>query len=228
MPVDDSYEEKNDHTILLVDDHPIFRSGLSELINQIPNISVCGETDNSNDALVAVEKLNPDLVIVDINLKDSNGIELTKALTSRYKELPVLILSINDESVYAERVLNLGASGYIMKHEANKSVEKAILKVLSGKKYISEKETENLADKLAKGFLYSDKSPEDKLTVREIEVLKLIGEGFSVKEISDKLNLSINTINTYRKRIMKKLNLKDGPDLARYSVKRLTDDSIIK
>jgi len=204
--------------ILLVEDHPIFRLGLGELINQESDLKVCGGAESVNQALKAITDLAPDLVVADITLQDSDGIDLVKEVTRRYKDLPVLILSMHDEFLYAERALHAGARGYIMKQEAMESVVTAIRHVLGGKVYLNDAMKEHILANIADRTHSQDKSPIDRLTDRELEVFGLIGKGLSTREIAGKLSLSIKTIGTYRERIKEKLSLKHANELVRHAV----------
>jgi len=209
---------QNKKKILIVEDHPIFRWGLSELINQEPDLVVCGEATNASGAWKAIEQLNPDLIIADITLEDSDGIDLTKEVARRNRELPVLILSMHDQFLYAERALHAGARGYIMKQEAMENVVTAIRQVLAGKVYLDEHVKDQILFNLAERPAGNSRSPLDRLTDRELEVFRMIGKGFSTREIASKLHLSIKTIGTYRERIKEKLNLKHANELVRHAV----------
>ncbi|MBC2712519.1 MAG: response regulator transcription factor [Desulfosarcina sp.] len=208
----------NKKKILIVEDHPIFRWGLSELINQESDMAVCGEATNVSDAWKAIERLNPDLIIADITLENSDGIDLTKEVNRRNKKIPVLILSMHDQFLYAERALHAGARGYIMKQEAMESVVTAIRQVLSGKIYLNEKVKDRILFNLADSPAGSSRSPMDRLTNRELEVFRMIGRGLTTREIASNLHLSIKTIGTYRERIKEKLNLKHANELVRHAV----------
>lgn len=209
---------KGKKRILIVEDHPIFRLGMSELINEEDDLVVCGDADDVGNAWNAIRELKPDLVIVDITLKSSDGIELVKEINRHCRGLPVLVLSMHDESLYAERALLAGARGYIMKQEAMEFVVKAIHHVLDGKVYASERVKENILQKIIDQPYTNNKSPVYKLTNRELEVFQLIGQGLTTKEIAGRLNLSVKTIGTYRERIKEKLNLKHAAELVRYAV----------
>jgi DNA-binding NarL/FixJ family response regulator len=204
--------------ILIVDDHPIFCLGMSELINEERDLIVCGSADTVGKAWAAIRGLNPDLVIVDISLKNSNGIDLVKEIHNERSDLPVLVLSMHDESLYAERALLSGARGYIMKQEATKSVVRAIRTVLSGKIYASEEIKEKMLMRKIAPRDINDPSPLDKLTTRELEVFRLLGAGLSTKEISDRLNIAMKTVGTYRERIKEKLELKHATELVKFAV----------
>ena len=204
--------------ILIVDDHPIFCLGMSELINKADDLTVCGSEDTPKKACQAILRLSPDLVIVDISLKESSGIDLIQEINHRFQGLPALVLSMYDESLYAERALLAGARGYLMKQEAIPVVVDAIRQVLQGKIYASEKVKEKMFQRLVSPKAPADTSPLDSLTGRELEVFRLIGEGLSSREIAERMNLSIKTIGTYRERIKEKLNLKHYTELVKAAV----------
>ncbi len=204
--------------ILIVEDHPIFSLGLSELINQEDDLEVCGMAESVHQAWIEIDNLQPDLIIADITLKDGDGIELAKEVNRRFKGLPVLMLSMHDEFLYAERALHIGARGYIMKQEAMESVVTAIRQVLDGKIYLNEKVKDHILSNLADKPGIKDKPPIKRLTDRELEVFRMIGRGFSTREIAGKLHLSIKTIGTHKERIKEKLNVKHASELVRYAV----------
>ncbi len=205
--------------IMIVEDHPIFRLGLRELINQEDDLLVCGDAEDSCKAWDEIQRLKPDMVIVDISLNGRDGIDLVKEINNHYNDLPVLVLSMHDESLYAERALHAGAKGYIMKQEASESVVKAIRCVLSGKKYVSENLMRNILNRFIDQSQAYDKSPVNRLTDRELEVFRLIGNGFTTNEIAKKLNLSVKTIGTYRERIKEKLKLRHAAELVKHAVR---------
>lgn len=204
-------------TILIVDDHPVFRLGLGELIEQSGDLTVCGGADDANQAWQSINELNPDLVIVDITLKTSDGIDLVKQINSHFKQLPVLVVSMHDESLYAERALLAGARGYIMKQEATDSIVHAIRHVLKGKIYASDDVKETIFSRHVDPGRSEAVSAVDSLTNRELEVFRLFGKGLSTKEIAETLHLSIKTIGTYRERIKEKLSLKHISELISYA-----------
>lgn len=204
--------------ILLVEDHPIFRLGLAELINQEDNLVAFGRSKDVDPAIKEIETQKPDLVIADITLKSSDGIDLVKYITKHHKDIPVLVLSMHDEYLYAQRALHAGARGYIMKQEAMESVVTAIEQVLSGKIYLNEKVKEHILSNMSGTQEVRRKSPIDRLTNRELQVFKLIGRGFSSRDIAERLFLSIKTIGTYRERIKNKLHLKHANELVRCAV----------
>ena len=206
------------HRILIVDDHPIFRRGLAQLINQENDLCVCGEADNYHGALKAVDELKPAMVIVDITLKDMSGIDLIKEIRKINKAVTMLVISMHDESLYAERAFRAGAKGYVMKQEASESIVQAIRQVRSGGIYASQKMTELILSRFVEGPKDMAESPLQALTDREIEVFQLIGEGLGISEIGLRLHLSVKTIGTYRERIKEKLNLKNSTELLRYAL----------
>jgi DNA-binding NarL/FixJ family response regulator len=204
--------------ILIVDDHPIFRRGLSQLINEEHDMDVCGEAEDVDEAKKAIGKLQPDMVIVDISLKDRSGMELLRYMTEKYPQLPSLVLSMHDETLYAERVLRAGARGYIMKQEMTGNVIQAIRQVLKGKIYASDSIVESMLGKLTDNRVRDiSENAVDKLSNRELEVFQMIGKGFGRKEIAEMLNLSVKTIGTYRENIKKKLTLKNSSELMKHA-----------
>ncbi|MHC4104060.1 MAG: response regulator transcription factor [Planctomycetota bacterium] len=209
---------ENKSNILIVDDHPIVRQGLAEMINHEDDLVVCGQAEDAHQAMKAVKELNPDMAIVDISLKETSGMELIKDLKSQYPNLPALALSMHDESLYAERALRAGARGYIMKAEATEKVITAIRKILSGEIYISDKMASKMMRKLVGGNAEMNTSPVERLSDRELEVFQLIGKGFGTRQISERLFLSIKTIETYRAHLKEKLNLDDAAELLQYAI----------
>lgn len=206
------------YRILIVDDHPIFCLGMTELINKEDDLEVCGSVELMKKAGDAISNLKPDLVIIDISLKDGNGIELVQDIKKEHEGLPMLVLSMYDESLYAERALLAGASGYIMKQEAISLVVEAVRKVLGGDIYASLSVKEKVFKRLTNPSTADSNSPLDILTNRELEVLRLIGDGYSTKEIAERLHLSIKTIGTYRENLKEKLNLKHFTELVKFAV----------
>jgi DNA-binding NarL/FixJ family response regulator len=203
----------------LVEDHPVFRLGLKELVNQEDDLQVCGEADDVEGALEQIASTQPDLVLVDLSLKGESGIDLIKKLRALHEELPLLVVSMYDEALYAERALNAGARGYIMKQETSASIVEAARKVLEGKIFLSEHIMSDMLGKIVGGTAARPVTSMESLTDREREVFELIGNGFATREIADKLNLSTKTIGTYRERIKEKLDLKTAAELNRYAVK---------
>jgi DNA-binding NarL/FixJ family response regulator len=210
--------EANKTKIIIVEDHEVFRLGIKELINHEPDLIVCGEADDVNAARDLILKLNPDMAIVDITLKKSNGIDLIKEMNISRKNMKILVLSMHDELLYAERSLQAGAQGYIMKQETSRSIVKAIRHILNGNIYVSDNIMDNLLKRVRSGQDPLEKSPVNNLSDREFAVLRLIGEGKSTGEIAEQMNLSVRTISTYRERIKEKLQLKNAAELMRFAI----------
>jgi DNA-binding NarL/FixJ family response regulator len=204
--------------IFVVEDHPIFRLGISELINQEEDLAVCGGAESVHQAMHEINRLYPDLLIVDISLKNSDGIDLVKEIHTQQRDMPMLILSMHDEFLYAERALRAGARGYIMKEEAMESVVFAIRQVLAGNLYFNDRVKEHILFQLSGDSGSADTDPIKRLTNRELEVFRLIGQGYSTRDIAGRLNLSIKTIGTYRERIKEKLGLRNATELVRLAV----------
>lgn len=204
--------------ILVVDDHQLFREGLAQMINRETDLEVPFEAGDEESALQLLQKVKVDMVIVDISLPGGNGIELVKEIRSRDGDMPILVLSMHDESLYAERALRAGASGYIMKQEANKKVREAIRRVLSGEIYLSEKMSGQLVAKLVGGRVDANSNPIENLSPRELEVFELIGQGHGTRQIAEALKLTIPTINSFRARIKDKLNLKNASELVLHAI----------
>ena len=204
--------------ILIVDDHPILREGLSQSVNREPDLTVCGEAENAQQALDAVGKLKPDLALMDITMPGKDGLELIKDLQARHPEVPVLVLSMHDELLYAERVLRAGARGYIMKHERPEKLLQAIRQVLIGKVYVSEKMSARILDGFTGRRQVGGSLTLGKLTDREFEILHLLGRGKSSHEIAKELHLSAKTVDTHRTHLKEKIGLKSALELTRYAV----------
>lgn len=209
---------KDKTKVLIVDDHPIIRQGLSEFINHEPDLIVCGHAEDAPEALVKIKESEPDMVIVDISLKETSGMELTKDIKAQYPNLPVLALSMHDEALYAERMLRAGARGYIMKDEATEKVVTAIRKILSGEIYVSDRMAAKMVRKLVGGGPDVGTSAIERLSDRELEVFHLIGQGHGTRQIAERLHLSVKTIETYREHIKEKLNLADASELLQYAI----------
>jgi len=207
------------HKVLIVDDHPIVRQGLAQLINQEKTLTVCGEASDMVTALQFVKEYQPEVAVIDIALGQDSGLRLIEELCQLYPDLLMLALSMHDETLYAERCLKAGAKGYIMKKEPPENVILALKKVLSGGIYVSADVSLKLLQKFVtkKGGLHS--SPVEHLSNRELEVFQLIGQGVKTRKIAEQLNLSVKTIETYIEHIKKKMNLKDSRSLFLYAVK---------
>jgi DNA-binding NarL/FixJ family response regulator len=204
--------------VFIVDDHPMMREGLAQLISQEQDLTVCGEAEDVAEALQKIGELKPDLALVDITLRSTNGLELIKDLRIRTPGTAVLVISMHDESLYAERVLRAGGRGYIMKQEGGKKLMTAIRHVLTGKTYVSEKISAKILD-LFSGRPTEGASPVERLTDREFEVFQLIAQGLSTKEIADKLHVSAKTVEVHRVNIKQKLNVATAPELIRFAVR---------
>lgn len=204
--------------VLLVDDHPLTRHGMKALISQQPNLEIVGEADSAPRALELVEKLKPNLAVVDITLRSTNGIELTKGMRAQSPDLQVLIVSMHDENLYAERALRAGAMGYLMKHEASEKIIAAIQRIQQGEIYLSDRIKEKMLHRFVNHKTDELVSPIDTLSDREMEVFQLIGNGYGTRLIAQQLNLSIKTIDSYREHLKLKLNLESGSELVRYAI----------
>ena len=201
--------------ILIVDDHPVLRRGLAALIDSETDLAVCGEAANCAEALEAIRERRPDLVIVDLGLGERDGLELIKEMRRRHTEIPALVLSMHDEAMYAERCLRAGARGYVTKQQLDETVLVAIRRVLDGGTYMSESLAGRLASKLVAGRIPpGSDSPADALTDRELHVFRLIGQGWTTRQIAEALNLSIKTIESHREHIKSKLALESSSQLA--------------
>jgi DNA-binding NarL/FixJ family response regulator len=199
--------------VLIVEDHPLFREGLCQMIDRDAGMMVCGQVPDVAGALRATAELKPDLVTVDISLEGGNGVELIKALKAKYEDLPILVISMHDESLYAERALRAGALGYVMKNEPARTVKTAMLKVLGGEIFLSEKMSSSVLAKLMRGKNERPVSPIEQLSDRELEVFEMLGRGKSSRQIADELNLTIPTIHSFRNRIKEKLKLKNSTEM---------------
>ena len=203
--------------IVIVDDHPLFRKGLEQLINSSADgFAICGEAGDAAEGITKIRQLKPDLVIVDLSLPGANGIELIKNIRAEFQKLPVLILSMHDESLYALRALRAGAQGYVMKQEALENVIGAIREVLAGRPYLSSEMSAKLITNFASGTSVPS-NPTDQLSDRELEILELIGKGRDVHEIAKALHISRKTVETHRAHIKEKLNLRNAREVSRFA-----------
>jgi DNA-binding NarL/FixJ family response regulator len=209
--------QKNKKRILLVDDHPVLRKGLVRLIDSKPEFTVCGEAGNADEAMTLVRTLKPDLVVVDIGLPGASGIDLTKTIRTELPDLPVLILSMHEDALYAARALRAGAKGYIIKQDAIENIAAAMRDALVGQTYISPALAGQLQRDGAGAHAHS-RDPISLLTDRELEIFQLIGKGREVREISEALQLSPKTVETHRTNIKEKLGLKNARQVARAAV----------
>jgi DNA-binding NarL/FixJ family response regulator len=213
--------------ILLVDDHPIFRHGLEDLLQKQADLAVCGHADSAPDALSEMRRLNPDLAIIDVSINGTNGIELVKQMKAELPNLPILVLSMHDESIYALRALKAGALGYVMKAEALQQVINAVRRVLEGHIFVSPRFGEKLIFKAVHGGEAGVAgSPVDLLSDRELEVLVMLGKGHNTKSIANELHLSVKTIETHRAHIKEKLGFADASEMVRFAVDWVTHQEI--
>ena len=204
--------------VVIVDDHPLFRERLSELIHHELDMEVCGEAEDAQQAFDLIRDTSPDLAIVDISLKGSSGLELIKSIKTLPIGVPILVLSMHDESLYAERALRSGATGYITKYESADNVLLAIRRVLAGEVYLSGKTTSVFLKSLT-AEVKSVPQPLDRLTDREFEVLELIGRGHTTRQIAEALQLGVATVDTYRARIKEKMNFRTATELQHFAIR---------
>jgi DNA-binding NarL/FixJ family response regulator len=209
---------KNRIRILLVDDHPLVRERLAEIINREADLMVCGEAEDRSEALEVVKARRPGLVIVDLKLKNSDGLELIKDIHSRWPSLKMLVVSMHDESLYAERVLRAGALGYITKQEATRKILVAIRRILAGDLYLNERIATQIIRRLTIHASAAAATPAEMLADRELQVFELTGRGLNVGEIASRLHISAKTVETYRARIREKLKLRDGSELLQLAI----------
>lgn len=211
--------------VFIVDDHPMMRQGLAQLIANEPDLSVCGEAEDAFQAVESIKKLKPDLVIADITLPGKNGLELIKDVQALEPGIPILVISMHDESLYAERVLRAGGRGYIMKQEGGKKLMQAIRQVLGGQIYVSEKMSARILEIFSGRRAEAAGSPVENLTDREFEVFQLIGKGAGTKEIAEELHLSPKTVEVHRANIKAKLKITSMAELIRYAVRWVESQS---
>ncbi len=204
--------------VLIVDDHPIVRQGLRRLIDLEEDLDVCAEAETVREARAAIREHRPDAIIVDISLKQGDGLELVRDVRAQYPTLPILVLSMHDETIYAERMLSAGASGYIMKQAASEQFLVAVRRVLDGGIYVSDTVSNTMIQRFTSGNPPVAANPIDRLSNREIQILHLIGKGLSTRETAEALDLSIKTVESHRQRIKKKLTLTTGTQLVQYAV----------
>ncbi len=205
--------------VFLVDDHPLVREWLTNLINQQPDLTVCGEAETAPQALAAIAELAPEVAIVDLSLRDSSGIELIKDLKEACPRVAVLVLSMHEESHYAERALRAGARGYLMKRETTRTVIAAIRQVLEGKLYLSDNVAAAMTTQFIAGQTLATRSPVEQLSDRELEVFELLGQGRSTRQIAETLRVSLKTVQAYCARIKDKLGLGSATELLREAVR---------
>ncbi|HEX3797405.1 MAG TPA: response regulator transcription factor [Verrucomicrobiae bacterium] len=211
--------QRNEVRILIVDDHPLVRLSLREVIKRESDLFVCGEAEDREQALELVASAKPHLAIVDLTLKSSNGMDLIKDLRDRFPKVQILVLSMHDEALHAERAIRAGARGYITKQEATKKIMVAIRQVLSGEIYWSERAAAQVASKIARATRAATTSSVDTLADRELQVFELIGAGQSTRQIAAALHIDVSTVETYRARIKEKLNLDDSLALLQFAIR---------
>jgi DNA-binding NarL/FixJ family response regulator len=204
--------------ILVVDDHPIVRQGLALMLNREADLVVCGEAEDANGAMLVMTSAHPDVLILDISLNGPDGLDLLKTIRTTHPTLPVLILSMHDESIYAERALRAGANGYIMKQEATEKVLVAVRRILNGEIYVSDR----VANKLLKHYITGSGTLRNSsiadLSDRELEVFRLIGEGHSTRQIAEELHISVKTVESYQAHIKEKLSLRSSRELMQHAI----------
>lgn len=225
-PISKPAKSSAKYQILLVDDHPITRQGVAVLINQEHDLEVVGEVDNAPSAIAFLQKTPCSLAIIDITLKTTNGVELMKHIRAIAPDMPVLVMSMHDEGLYAERAMRAGARGYIMKQEASNKILTAIRTVLSGELYLSDRMKERMLHRFVNNRKEKVGFSMDSLSDREMEVFQLIGNGYSTRQIAAKLNLSVKTIDSYREHLKLKLPLEAGKDLVRYAIQWMKAENI--
>jgi len=205
--------------ILLVDDHPLVREGLANLISQQPDFEICGEAGNEPQALELIGTVQPDVAIVDITLETGSGLELIRNIKALYPAVKTLVLSMHDEGLYAERALRAGARGYLMKREAAKKIIDGIRAVLAGQLYVSEKIISQMTEKFVEGGTAAAISPVEQLSNRELEVFQLLGRGHNTRQISEHLHVGFKTVQAYNARIKEKLRLANATELLREAMR---------
>jgi len=205
------------YRVLIVDDHPIVREGLDRLLSRETDLVVCGQAEDAPQALELLDSADPDLAIVDISLAAGNGLDLVRQMRSVNAEIRILVSSMHDEALYAERALRAGARGYINKQQATEKIVEALRRILDGRIYLSERMTDRLLSRVVDASDDEKKISVDRLSNRELQVLELIGNGVGTAEIAERMNLSVKTVETYRQRIRQKLSLKNGAALASFA-----------
>lgn len=213
------------HHILIVDDHPIVRQGIAQLINRETDLCVCCEAGDADHALEKMKNCSHSIAIVDISLAGVSGIELIQMLRQRGYDIPVLVMSMHDEALYAERALRAGARGYIMKQEATEKILSAIRQILHGEIYVSDKMRSRMLQRLIDNRADSNASPVANLSNRELEILRMIGQGFGTGEVARELKRSVKTIEAHRANIKDKLGLKTAAELVRFAVQWVENEA---
>lgn len=211
--------------ILVVDDHPLLRQGLAQVLNEENDMVMSSEASDAPEAMDAFRKDKPDFAVVDISLKGTSGLDLIKSLLAESPKLPILVLSMHDESLYVERVLRAGARGYLMKQEASEKIVNAVRKILSGEIYVSDKMNDLLLNKFILGKNNSPTSSVESLSDRELEILQLVGQGRGTRQIAEELHVSVKTVESHYAKIKEKLNLKTSNELIQHAVKWFHSES---
>lgn len=227
MPTDPAKPDETRTRVLLVDDHPVMRQGMAAIINEEPDLVVCGEADGVRTAIAAATQTRPDVALVDLSVTDGDGLELIRDFKNRFPDLRTLVLSMFDETVYAERALRAGAGGYVMKAEAATTVMAAIRTVLKGQTYLSPRMSTKLTPPLSRERSERAATPApdatkppglDRLSDRELQVLRCVGRGMSTREVAEELFISVKTVETHREHLKQKLNLVTSGELLRYAI----------
>lgn len=211
-------ETKRKRTVVVVDDHPILRRGIIQLINDDPGLTVVGEAEDVTGAMKVLTETTPEAVVVDITLRDSSGIDLIREIADKWPDVPVLVFSMHDESFYAERVLRSGARGYVTKGESAMRVVEGLHKILAGELFISEKIAGKMLHRVVGGSRATEGFPIDSLSDREFEVFGLIGDGLQTREIAGQLGLSVKTIESHRENIKRKLSIDNATELLQRAI----------
>jgi DNA-binding NarL/FixJ family response regulator len=213
--------------IFIVDDHPLVREGLATLINGQDDLIVCGEAEDSAQAIAGIKKARPDVALIDISLKNESGLELVKNLSSQFRKVAFIVLSMHEEALYGERALRAGARGYVMKRETSKSVLASIRRVLEGGVYVSEETVNRMARRVGRSRETPASSPVERLSDRELEIFRLLGQGHTSSQIAADLNLSLKTVQAYCSRAKEKFGVTSLTELLRAAL-RWEDASHVK
>ena len=211
--------------ILIVDDHPLLRQGIAQLINQQKDMHVCGQAEESRQVVDMVKKTSPDIIVLDVSLKGANGIELLKDIKTYFPKIKVLVLSMHDETVYGPRAIRAGAAGYVMKHEAIDRVITALRKILQGELYLSDAMSARMLHRMI-GHSSPTANPIDELSDRELEVFNLLGKGLSTRAIAEQLHLSVKTIESHRAHIKEKLSLENATELMHHAIQWVQSENL--
>jgi DNA-binding NarL/FixJ family response regulator len=211
--------------ILIVDSQPVVREGLRRILEDEPDLVVCAEAEGSIEGRNAIAAMHPDVVVTDISLREGDGIGMVRGIRAQYPDLPILVLSSFDESLYAERMLSIGANGYIAKHASSEHIIACLRRVLAGEICVSEAVGHNMIQRAATRKRRTSANPIERLSTRELQILQLVGKGFSTRESAHSLNLSIKTIESHRQRIKSKLSLRNGTQLVQFAVNMLLGES---